>query len=218
MERQKVTSPAVRQALQALGAGGKEVSYALLYDALGLTKEQEKDIVRARIGDMARQGEVTRTERGSFVYNAKYRARKGAGYESIWRYVRAAKPGWTLGDCSLMTRQSYSHVMRYIGWLVGERFVARAGQDDKRAITYRNTEKARSTPETPYPPIKESDPFAKERIAAATITRLMLCANPYALKTSREIADACRLLLTRFGKNVTENRTKNENEEDCHVE
>ena len=58
-------------------------------------------------------------------------------------------------------------------------------------------------------------------MAAATITRLMLCADPYAVKTGRDICEACRVLLARFEKGNTENRTINENEtkmEECHVE
>ena len=218
--RKEVGKEAVRAALQALGEGGKEISYRLVYEALGLENDAEQAVVRSRISDMTRHGEVRRTRTGCFTYDFKHRARKGSGYESVWRYVRAAKSGWTLGDCALMTRQSYSHVMRYIGWLEGEGFVARAGRDERRAILYRNTEKARSTPETPYPPVRETDPFAKERVAAAAITRLMLCADPYSKKTAQSITDACKILLARFERNAVESRTKNENsiKEVCHVE
>ena len=63
--------------------------------------------------------------------------------------------------------------------MAGKRgYVERAGRNEKRAILYRATTKAAASPETPYPPIRESDPFQKERTAAATITRLMLCADP----------------------------------------
>lgn len=215
MERKTVSTQALREAVQALGEGGREISYALVYEALGLENTPEKDVVRARVNEMVRHGELTRTERGSFVYNFRRRARKGAGYEAIWRFVRAAKPGWSIEDCALMVRASYTHVLRYTNWLEGEGLVERDGRNGKNAIIYRNTLKARNTPETPYPPIKETDPFAKERVAAATITRLMLCADPYALKTARDITAACRTLLARFEKNAAENRTENENEEEA---
>lgn len=218
MERQQPTLDNIRATIQALGADGKEISHALVFEAMGLETESDKAIARARVTTMTKHGELTRTERGSFIYNAKHRPRQAKLHAAIWRFVRASKPGWSVQDCALMTRASYTHVLRYVGWLEGEGFIARAGQDGKRAVTYRNTEKARATPETPYPPIKTTDPFAKERVAAATITRLMLCANPYALKTARDITDACRVLLARFEKDVPENRTENENEEDCHVE
>lgn len=218
MERQQPTLDNIRATVQALGADGKEISHALVFEAMGLETEADKAIARARVTTMAKHGELTRTERGSFIYNSRHRPRQAKLHAAIWRFVRASKPGWSVQDCALMTRASYTHVLRYVGWLEGEGFLVRAGQDEKRAVLYRNTEKARSTPETPYPPIRESDPFAKERVAAASITRLMLCANPYAPKTAREITEACKVLLARFEKQCAEIRTENENREDCHVE
>lgn len=209
-----ITDGAIRTALQNLGEGGKEVSYPLLYEALGLGGAGEgssaKDVVRSRINDMTRHGEVIRTDRGRFVYNFKHKPRNAKLQEAIWRFVRAAKPDWTITDCSLMTHASYCYAMRYIGWLEQEGFVTRSGQNERRAITYRNTNKARQTPETPYPPAKMKDPFEKERLAAATIARHMLCSNPYAVKTAREIIEACHTLLSRF--EAAGNSTENENE------
>ena len=217
----KIPMSEIRGALQSLGCGGKEVSNALIYESRGVQNEEDKDIIRTRVAEMARSGEAARTDRGSFVYNFSYRARKSAGFESIWRFVRAAKPGWSMETCALMTRASYSHVCRYVNWLRAEGYVECQGRDGSNKLLFRNTGKARANPETPDPPIKPTDPFAKERMAAATITRLMLCADPYAVKTGRDICEACRVLLARFEKNNTESRTINENEtkmEECHVE
>lgn len=208
-----LTAESIRDAIMALSAGGKEISYALIYESLGVEDDPQKDVIRSRVGKMVKHGEITRTDRGSFIYNFNHQGRKNPARDSIWRFVRASKPGWSVQDCALMTRASYTHVLRYVNWLEGEGFLIRAGQDEKRAILYRNTEKARSTPETPYPPIRESDPFSRERVAAANITRLMLCANPYAPKTARDITEACKVLLARFEKNAADNRTENENEE-----
>lgn len=47
-------------------------------------------------------------------------------------------------------------------------------------------------------PYKDTDPFQKERTAAASIVRLMLCSDPYAPKTAQGIRDACKVLLARF--------------------
>lgn len=217
-ERKTVSVEDLRRAVQALGVDGREISYPLIYEFLGLENEAEKDVARARMNSMVKHGEVTRTERGSFIYNFKRRARKSAGFESIWRFVRAAKPNWSIEDCSLMTRMSYSHVCKYVNWLESEGFVERLGRNKNNQFGFRNTSKARSTPETPYPPVRETDPFAKERVAAATITRLMLCANPYAAKTARSISEACHTLLAKFEKISAETRMENENDEVNHVE
>ena len=211
----------LRIAVRSLGEGGKEFSHALVFETLGLETPTEKKAARVRLNAMLENGELTRVEPGRFIYNFQKRLRNGPMLECVWRFVRAAKPGWTLEECSLMTRVSYSHATKYMAWLEAEGFVQRTGRNENNAFTYKKTEKARAHPETPYPPIKPTDPFAKERMAAATITRLMLCADPCAVKTGRDICEACRVLLARFEKNNTESRTINENEtktEECHVE
>lgn len=217
-ERKTIEAEEVRRIIRSFAEGDKEVTYQLVYEAMGLENEAEKDVVRARVGHMVKHGELVRTERGSFKYNFKRAYRKSAGYEALWRFVRAAKPDWSIEECSLMTRISYTHALRYINWLEEEGYVVRVGRNSKNAIIYANTSKAKQSPETPYPAIKETDPFAKERVAAASITRLMLCANPYSPKTAKLISEACHTLLARFEKVQPENRIENENEEKNDVE
>lgn len=207
--RKEVSKEAVRSALQALGEGGKEISYRLVYEALGLESEAEQAVVRSRISDMTRHGEVKRTRTGCFTYDFKHRPREAKSYEALWRFVRKAKPGWCLKECALMVRVDYTRVLRYAAWLEEQGYIQRIGRNGKNAVTYRGTSKADMTPETPYPPYKETDPFQKERAAAATIARLLLCADPYAKRTAQGITEACKVLLARFDTN----RTKNENEE-----
>lgn len=206
----EVTKDMVRKAMQALGTGGHEISYQQVYDALGLTGESQKATIRTRISDMRRHGEVNHVRPGVFTYNMQHRRAEGRNYVVMWRYVRASKPGWTIKECCMMTRVSYTHAMRYIGWLEGEGYVERTGRTAQRAILYRRAQKAVQTPETPYPPTRESDPFQQERTAAATITRLMLCADPYAPKTASTIVAACHVLLARFSKPCTENENSTE--------
>lgn len=207
--RKEVSKEAVRAALQALGEGGKEISYRLVYETLGLENDAEQAVVRSRISDMTRHGEVKRTRTGCFTYDFKHRPRESKSYETLWRFVRKAKSGWSISECAMMTRISYTHALRYCNWLAEEGFIIQAGRDARNAVTWRATSKADKTPETPYPPLRETDPFARERTAAATIARLMLCADPYAKKTAQSITDACKVLLARFDKNRTENENNN---------
>ena len=93
--RKEVSKEAVRAALQALGEGGKEISYRLVYEALGLENDAEQAVVRSRISDMTRHGEVKRTRTGCFTYDFKHRPREAKSYEALWRFVRKAKPGWS---------------------------------------------------------------------------------------------------------------------------
>ncbi|CAI3241648.1 winged helix DNA-binding protein [uncultured Desulfovibrio sp.] len=209
-----VTLEMVRNAVQALGTGGHEVSYRQVYEALGLTNDAQQAVVRTRVSGMAKHGEITRTGTGRFVYNFNRRPRDAKVYAAMWRFVRASKPGWSVSECGMLTRASYTHALRYVAWLEGEGYVERTGRNDRRAVTYRATAKAQASPETPYPPTRESDPFQQERTAAATITRLMLCADPYAPKTASTIVAACHVLLARFGSKPC---TENEHTEESHV-
>ena len=99
-----------------------------------------------------------------------------------------------------MVRVDYTRVLRYAAWLEEQGYIQRVGHNEKRAVTYRATNKADMTPETPYPPYKETDPFQKERTAAATITRLMLCTDPRSPRTAAAIMEACKALQARFGR------------------
>ena len=210
MEDRTITMEMVRLAFQSFGAGGVQISNAQLYDALGITSEVEMARMRARINSMVSHGEVNRVGSGVYTYNYKHRPREAKTYTVLWRFVRAHKPGWTVKECALLTRISYTQASRYFAWLEEEGYLERAGRDTKKAVLYRATTKAAASPETPYPPLREADPFQKERTAAATITRLMLCEDPYAQKTARTIAEACQVLLARFGGTVTENENREE--------
>lgn len=214
----EVTIDMVRKAVRALGDGGREVSYRQVYEALGLENEAEQAVVRSRISSMKRHGEVRAARPGVVTYDEQHRPREGRMHSVIWRFVRTAKAGWSISECALMTRVSYTHILRYVTWLEGAGFVERAGRDSRRATLFRATGKAQATPETPYPPVRAADPFQKERTAAATITRLMLCADPYAPRTARTITEAANVLLARFSKITHELVTENENEEVSHVD
>lgn len=207
-ENISVTIDMVRIALKSFGANKQEISNAQLYDALNLKNEKEKDRLRSRINDLVRAGEVIKVRPGVYVYNFTHRAREGRGYAAVWRFVRKEKPGWTISECALMVRVDYSHALKYCAWLENEGYVERVGRNAKRAITYTGTKKAELTPETPYPPLRNTNPFEKERVAAATIVRLMLCSDPYAPRTARGVVEACAILLARFAKPITQNENK----------
>lgn len=153
----ELTSEAIRFALRNFGKGGQEISHAMLFEALGLTKEGDKARLRNRINDMARMGEVIKVRPGAYTYNFKYRPRESRSLPAIWRFVRKAKPGWCLKECALMVRVDYTQVLRYAAWLEDQGYIQRVGHNEKRAVTYRATNKADMTPETPYPPYRETD-------------------------------------------------------------
>ena len=199
-----VTMEMVRVSMRSFCADGATVTNAQLYDLLGLTCEEEKNRLRTRINQMVKQGEVVKVSAGKYEYNFKFRLRADKSYGKIWRFIRSAKPGWTFSEGCQMTRVSYTHFSRTCTWLEEEGFIMRHGKKGP-SITYKATQKAMMTPETPIPPLRETDPFEKEKAAAAKIARLMLCNDPYAVKTARDVVTACGVLLARFNKNQQQN-------------
>lgn len=199
-----ITRDDVRGVIRSFCQGGKRVSHVQLYEVMGLTCEPEKDRLRARCGDMAKQGELIRVAAGLYEYNFKYRPRTGAeSFAKLWKFIRSQKAGWSITQASQLTRVSYTQAARYFGWLENEGYLTRYGKDGQ-TILYRGTDKADKAPEVPYPPITDRNPFEKENAAAAQIARLMLCHDPYQAKTARDIVAACKVLLARFEKGVTQ--------------
>lgn len=214
MTGRTVTIEMVRQAVQALCEGGAAVSNQQIYLALALNCEAEKACARSRISNMVQHGELIREGESLYRYNFAKRPRDPKTHAIVWRFVRASKPGWRITDCAIMTRVSYTQVLRYCNWLLEEGYIAQFGKDERNTVTYRATEKAMKSPETPYPPLRETDPFAKEKAAAVRIIDALLRADPYAKKTARAITEACHILLSRFEKGEAESLTRNENKEE----
>ncbi|MDR1398127.1 MAG: hypothetical protein LBJ14_10420 [Desulfarculales bacterium] len=204
-EPQTITTAMVRQAMRGFCADIKDhrVSNAQLYEAMGLTQECEKARLRSCIADMTLSGETIKISPGLYEYNFKYRSRENTSYPAIWRFVRTQKPGWSISYACQLTRVSYSRTARYIAWLENEGFVTRHGKDSKTTL-YHATDKADRTPETPYPPLTDRNPFEKENAAAARLATLMLCHDPYQPRVAAEIVKHCKTLLARFAKNTKE--------------
>ena len=215
MEGISVTVDMVRSALQSFCSGGGQVTTKQLMAALGLECEAEKARLRRRLSDMVHHGELKRIDEGVFEYNFSHRPRNPQSFSKIWRFVRHAKPGWSFSTAALMTHLSYTQVSRYCAWLEEEDYIWRAGRDGQ-TILYQATRKADAHPEAPYPPLRDVDPFAREKAAAARIVQLLLCHDPYSRKVGVSVTEACRTLLSRFEKNVIQN--ENEPEGESHVQ
>lgn len=202
-----ITTPMIREAMRSFCKGGRRVSKAQLYEALALTCAQEKDRLRTRITDMIKSGEVIKISTGLYAYNYKFRAREHPSYHAVWRFVRTQKPGWSINYACQLTRVSYTQVSRYCGWLENEGYIARHGKDGQ-TVLYRATDKADCSPETPYPPITDRNPFERENAAAARLATLMLCHDPYQPRVAAEIVKHCNVLLARFSVKQLENENK----------
>ena len=211
---QKITTELIRVAFRSFGQGGQTISNMQIYEALNIELEQEKNIIRTRITDMLKAGELIKEGTAQYTYNFKHKVRDGStakGYTKIWRFVRQQKEGWSVKECSMLTGQNNTHVSRYVNWLEGEGYVEIIGKGENNTRLYRATKKAREYPETPVAPHTDKDPFEKERVAGTKIVRLLLCSDLYSKTTAKDLTEACEILLDRFSKNTNINNEENNN-------
>ena len=208
-----ITLEMVREALRSHCKKGKRISNAELCRIFNLESEIEKNRLRARLNDMVNKKELLRVGSALYEYNFKYIVRKNTTFPVIWRFVRMQKNEWAFADVCQLTRISYSQVKRYCEWLENEEYIVRYGRAGA-TITYRATDKADKTPETPYPTVADKNPFERENAAAAELARLMLCHDPYQPTTVRKIVAACRVIQARFDRDF--NQVKNGGKENEH--
>lgn len=202
----KITPEVIRVAFRAFGKNEQEISNAQIYEILEAKTDADQAKIRTRIREMIKAGEVIKIAPGLYQYNTKYKIRgtaAAAGYTKIWRFIRQAKDGWTIKECSLLTGKDNSHVGKYVNWLQSEGYLKIIGKKEQ-AKCFMATQKAKMSPETPMPTYKDSDPFEQERAAGAKIVRLLLCENLYSPLTAQKITAECEILQNRFNKKQSE--------------
>ncbi|HEU6436000.1 MAG TPA: hypothetical protein VE028_00935 [Nitratidesulfovibrio sp.] len=176
-----------------------------LAEALGLTTESQRQLLRRRLHTLMARGEVEKADRGLFRFvPGKEPSRNGESYERMWRAIRIQPRGWQLVDIAQIARVERSTVGRYVRWLEDEGHVVRSGQQ-LNATIWRTTEKARERRETPWPPIDLPTPYEAERRATAQLCRILLLEDPDTTRTRRRIQEQLAVLVARFPITTTAN-------------
>ncbi|EHJ46359.1 hypothetical protein DFW101_0342 [Solidesulfovibrio carbinoliphilus subsp. oakridgensis] len=184
--------------------GSNPVSLAMLYESMACTDEPAKARVRRQVNAMVRRQELIRVEDGVFQCNTQAVSKQHSEYyQRIWRALRSSKPGFSYQDVATVTRVSYTHVLRYCAWLKEEGYLEPYGMRGQARL-FRATEKAQSTPNTPYPPRKIKDPFEQEKGLALGVVQAFLLRDPYQPAVQAKIIENCRAILARFEKEVQE--------------
>lgn len=204
MNDAQVNAESVRIALRALSVSGSTVSTEQLYAVFGLDDPRARAGLREVTKAMRRAGELHSVTDGVYRYNPDFAPLARPALDRVWRYVRKAKPGWTIAECVMHTGTGLRQVREYCAWLLEQGYITRVGKQVS-AYTYRATAQADATPQTPHPPAQLRDPFEREHNAALKIVRLLLRENPTSARVMAEIADAARTLLARFGSKENEN-------------
>jgi len=189
----------VRKVLCELSENGKkEVSTSMILDALGLTESGERDVTRRQLVHLVRRNEAIRVKPGLFRYNpAAAPKRSGEGYIRVWRAIRAQRGGFTFKDIALITRYSYSFVVKYSKYLLEQGLIERFGKKGPN-MQFRITQKGRETRETPFPPRGIKDPFEKEKKLVLGLVRIFFEGDVCQPARKEKIISICEELLSRF--------------------
>lgn len=142
----------LRLICQQLGAKGSEITNAMLYAALGVSKEDqpERDRIRRRCNQMVRYGEMIRIKPGCYLYNKAPR-RDAKLYSNAWRAIRSAKPGFCAQQIARISGASYNHICKWFRFLEENGYIKRHGREGN-TLLYRATLKSQKANSAPLPP------------------------------------------------------------------
>jgi len=190
---------ALRATLRAFCPTGKEtVTVPQLAEALGLTTESQKQLLRRRLLILATRGETEKVGRGVWLFiPGKEPSRRGDSYVRMWRAIRIQSVGWKRQDIALIARVDVTAVGRYTRWLESEGYIAKSGQEGN-ANLWRTTAKGRDHRQTPWPPVDIPDPYEDERKATAQLCRILLLEDPDKPRTRNRIQEQLAVLTARF--------------------
>lgn len=198
----KNVTPQVRELVDALSGGGKEmVSTQAICAAAGAEDDKEKAKVREALRNMVKRGELVRRRPGVFSFRAQAAQnvkQHSESYQRMWRIIRTENAGWTVAHICSTTRVPSTTVSEYVRWLYKEGFIALCGKDG-RARLYRSTGKARAQREAPYPPRTRPDAFAPARSAVCRLVRIFMEPEPSARLDEAEAQ--CRTIMDNLKNN-----------------
>lgn len=196
----------LRAALRSFCPKGSEVVTApQLAAVLGLTTESQKQVLRRRLREMVRRGELRKAGWGAFARVADWKpVRRGDGCTRMWRAIRVQDAGWTRQDIALIARVDATAVGRYLRWLEGEGLITTCGRKGNTTL-WRVTGQGREHRQTPYPPVEVSDRYEAERRATAQLCRILLLEDPDVPATRRKIQQQLAVLVARFPITTTAN-------------
>lgn len=203
-----MTVEMVRGVVAGLSGGGKkEVSNALIYQALGLETEPEKARCRSRIENLLQRKELERISPGKYRHTPKPLGRYGDSYVRMWRAARSQTKAFDLSLIQQISHVSNSTAGKYVKFLESERYLRRAGKRGNIKL-YAVTAQGRNQRETPFPPLPIKDPFATQRSAMSRLARIFFEKDLYAPRNGEKIVKECEIILARFKqdeKTVDEN-------------
>lgn len=190
------TADQIRLAVRSLAASGsREISNALVYEAMGCGTREEKDRVRKQITELVARGELERMGRGWLRWTGRGEPERGGEtYNRMWRIIRTERTGWDCTHVAHVTRVNLRGVQRYVAWLVAEGLVAERGKRGNTRL-YGVTQEGIEQRVTPFPPITRAMPHEAERAALCRLVRLFVEGNLGERSVRERIAAECRTII-----------------------
>lgn len=193
----------LREAARTLSAAHESVTTPMLYQALGVSKDDqtERSRIRRRCNQLVQSGEMTRLDQGIYRYNKDAAsARVGELVTRMWRAMTSTSSGFSVQDVARISGACLSHASKYISYLADAGYVRQHGKHGNSRL-YRGTGKMRETLRAPMPPRTLSDPFADERKHVHELVGLFLLKDMHRPAVQQEIVVHCRAIEARFTQN-----------------
>lgn len=150
----------------------EEVTAPDLARFFGLSGESQMNVIRGRLRDMAKRGELTKTGTGRWCRSAGEPIRRGEGYARMWRAIRSSQATFTAQEIYQLSQMDESSVSKYLKFLDAEGFISKCGK--KGTVTlWGLTLKGHDQRETPFPPKDITIPYLAERTAVGKLNLIM---------------------------------------------
>jgi hypothetical protein len=192
---------ALRKAiLTALAVAGRRHDYVTapqLAEMLGISGESQMQILRRRLHELTRRGELEKTGQGQWKHTGKAPVARGQGYQKMWRAIRTARGSFTALEVVQYSSQDRSFVSKYLRFLENSELIRHSGKNGNSPI-FSLTAAGREQRETPYPDKDIPDPYQKERAATATLCRILMLDDIDAPRARRNIREHLTVLNNRF--------------------
>ena len=202
---------ALRAAVAAACASGKQVvvTAPLLAEMLGVSGESQMQMIRRRLHEMTRRGELEKVGQGKWLRTGKEPVRRGVGYQRMWRAIRSGRGTFEATEVVQLSRVERSTVYKYLRYLEDAGLVMRADLKGN-TILYRLTGTGRDHRETPYPLKDIPDSYHAERAATAALCRILLLEDVEQPRVRRKIREQLAILHNRFNQDEKSEETNAE--------
>lgn len=189
---------ALRKAVEAATPDCKGyVTAPQLANMLGVSGESQMQLIRRRLLEMTRRGELEKFGQGKWKRTGKELLQRGEGYQKMWRAIRTAKGAFTALEIIELTSVDGTSVYKFLRHLEDSGLVRRVGREGNTVI-FMLTNAGREQRKTPFPSKDIINPYHAESAATAALCRIFLLKDANKPSVRRKIREHLEILNRRF--------------------